>query len=674
MLSLPTKQAEKVNLYKGIMSSIEASAGSQVSAQLEPVLKRLQQYRDNLLQVAGFRNDSVALEKLADEAKEYISIWNNISQSFTFGKSKGSVDVKFTWYDSNTSEKKVTTNAATERLAMLYNLAIIYSQMGVNSVGLPDDHFKEAANSFLKAAWLLEKLKAESSCLKSPDFGLDLSEHNLHMCSHIMKAQAQYCTYEKVKATHPDKYALLAKLAMQASTYYGNAYSYASTAPLCKALDPKKFVAVLQFNETAYIAQAHYWDAVDKQKTCANTTKGMGKAVASIRKANQYLEAMKKHEKSLAPSVLNLYKELSKQLQEKRTQIENQNSKIYYESVPDTATEIDCMPFGQPISIEAELNKPYEGREILQRLVPPAVRQLEEDYKKEVGVVMQQAFDAAKKNDAMQTQTLGKFGLPAALHAVSGRAIPEDLWLRIKQCKERGGQNGLVQTLNGVVSIADNNENAIQKMFAQLKQEEEEDQRMREKYGSAWSRLPSNSINQTMITQINYYKQKLDQGRAADQNVKENIQQKKPLLDLLELDRDALTARIPKGGDSEEKLSPAATKLTDLLKELDSIKKEADSDTEEMIKAYKAESVSGDMTQIYQGIRDKRAVIFYVAGIDICRVEGEVHGGNKEPRRKREEATGAIPSNRVSHGRVRKGKIKLARQQRESQSNSASNV
>lgn len=42
---------------------------------------------------------------------------------------------------------------------------------------------------------------------------------------------------------------------------------------------------------------------------------------------------------------------------------------------------------------------------------------------------------------------------------------------------------------------------------------------------------------------------------------------------------------------------------------LDSIKKEADTSTEEMIKAFEAESVTSEMTQIHQGIKDKRAVI-----------------------------------------------------------------
>ena len=42
--------------------------------------------------------------------------------------------MKFTWYDSYTREKKVTTNPVVERLAAMYNLAIIYSQI-VKSFG-----------------------------------------------------------------------------------------------------------------------------------------------------------------------------------------------------------------------------------------------------------------------------------------------------------------------------------------------------------------------------------------------------------------------------------------------------------------------------------------------------------------------------------------------------------
>jgi len=560
MLSLPSKQGERVQLFEPLMKSIQSSSGEEIAGQLEPMLKRLQQYRDDLLQISAYRNDNIKLEMLANECKEYISMWNNIAQSFTFGKFKSSVDVKFIWYDSHTRKKKVSTNPNTEKLAMLYNLAIIYSQIGANLLRSLGDHYKEAASNFLKAAWILEKIKAEASGLEIPDFGLDLSEQNLHMHSYIMKAQAQDSAYHKVKTTNPDKHGLLAKVAMQASVYYGNAYSYATAPPLCKILDQKNFIAVLQFNEISFIAKAYYWDALEKQKTCTETTKGMGKAVASIRKANQLLEGMKRSEKSLPPSVLNLYKELCKELEEEKARLENKNLKVYCESVPTEASEIECMSFGQPISIEEELNKPYGGQAILQRMVPAAVRDLEEEYKKEIGDLMARAFDVAKKNDYEQAQALAKLGLPSALHASSGNTLPEDLWQRIKQCKERGGYNGLIQVLNVVSGISESNNNGIKNIYMQLNQEDEEDQSMRNQYGNTWSRSPSSIITQGILGQTNYCKQKLDEARATDQKIKETVQSKKPLLDLLELDKDTLTAKIPKNGNTKEQLSPAAAK------------------------------------------------------------------------------------------------------------------
>ena len=54
------------------------------------------------------------------------------------------MDVKFVWYDSYTKEKKVTTNGATERLAMLYNLGVIYGQIvgsANNGLGKQPDGF-----------------------------------------------------------------------------------------------------------------------------------------------------------------------------------------------------------------------------------------------------------------------------------------------------------------------------------------------------------------------------------------------------------------------------------------------------------------------------------------------------------------------------------------------------
>jgi len=57
--------------------------------------------------------------------------------------------------------------------------------------------------------------------------------------------------------------------------------------------------------------------------------------------------------------------------------------------------------------------------------------------------------------------------------------------------------------------------------------------------------------------------------------------------------------------------------LTNLLQELDNLKREIDNDTEDVIKAYEAESVTSEMAQINQKLKDKRIVIGGIIGLGI---------------------------------------------------------
>ena len=57
--------------------------------------------------------------------------------------------------------------------------------------------------------------------------------------------------------------------------------------------------------------------------------------------------------------------------------------------------------------------------------------------------------------------------------------------------------------------------------------------------------------------------------------------------------------------------------MTNLLQELDNLKREIDNDTEDVIKAYEAESVTSEMAQINQKLKDKRIVIGGIIGLGI---------------------------------------------------------
>ena len=88
MLSLASKQGEKLNLYSVLKKSVDNACGPHTAAQIDAPLKNFQQIRDELVQITPSRSDTHALERLINSAKSYISMWSTISQSFSFGKEK----------------------------------------------------------------------------------------------------------------------------------------------------------------------------------------------------------------------------------------------------------------------------------------------------------------------------------------------------------------------------------------------------------------------------------------------------------------------------------------------------------------------------------------------------------------------------------------------------------
>lgn len=561
MISLPTKQTDKVDLFAPLLRNMQESCGPQLSGQAKLVLERLQLLRNELTDLSTIRSNPSATRQIIEALKEYLNIWNCIIRSFIFGNDKESINVYFTWYDAYSKEKRTSANPIAERVGMLYNLGILYSQAGTDLAILPGDKVKEAAGLFLTAAWIFDRLKLDLVNLQLKELSPDVSVENLSMCFFLMKAQAQSCAYERVLHAKPDRYDLLARLAMQACKEYEVANGYSKGVGVAKAANGKNIITIMQYKEAVFRSRAFYWSAMNQKRTCEESVTGMGKAVASIRKAMEILDSLKKVEKSFTPEIMNEYKTFYAQCADLQRITESLNNKLYHESIPTRPVEIDGMLYGQPISIEGELDRPFEGKEIFSLKVPQGVRALDNEYKKEVGVIIQETFELARQIEEYQVQMLRKYNLPSAIHAVSSeQKIPEDMWQRIRKCKENGGANSLNQIINGVEELAKCNGTNIMNIYTQLKEEEKEDQAMKQKYGSKWSRLPSANLNVNMAKQLKNYKQKFDEGRQSDIALKELIATMKEQFGLLELDRDSLTKKIPKSKFVAGGLSPAATK------------------------------------------------------------------------------------------------------------------
>ena len=425
-----------------------------------------------------------------------------------------------------------------------------------------DDKLRDAARHFLISAALFEKIKLESIGLKLDERSLGFSEPNLQMCMYIVKAQAQYCAFEKVKRTSPGGFTLLSRLAMQASVFYGCAYSLASTPPMSKAIDLRNFASVLHFNECAFMAQAHYWVAQQYEKETEDKATGIGKAIAHIIKCQESLETIKKLEKNLSPMILTQYKDLMKHYTDHRAYLEGKNNKIYHETVPKKVDDIESLQFSQPLSLEEDLAKPFEGKEILSRLAPPAVRALEEEYKRYIGGIIQTSLQWISGADDEHEEFLIKYDLPSCLHAASGeQKLPDDLWAKIQQCKEKKGMKFLKHNFDGMLSMCESCEMTLANLRRHLSSEQEEDEGMRAKHGAKWTRKSSKELNVGMWKQLMYYKEKLEQCKKADNKIKATLEEEEEFLELIEFDKEEIISKVPKSSHAERKLSFVASQL-----------------------------------------------------------------------------------------------------------------
>jgi programmed cell death 6-interacting protein len=422
-----------------------------------------------------------------------------------------------------------------------------------------EDKFKEAALYFLTSAWLFDRIKTESVALTPGELTLDFTEQNLLMTGYLMRAQAQTCAHEKIKRKSK-QYPILSKLALQTAIYYGKAYSLASTPPLSTRIDKRDVAAVLLFNEYAYTAHAYNWAAMEWQEHAEKNGKGMGKALLNIRKAVEYLENYSKQEKTPASAIQITLKDMLQRLQKKKSELEEKNARVYFEALPPQLDEIVPLPYNQPVSLDELLNRPFEGQQVFVHLAPPVVRVFEAEYKEQIAALINETFEFTQQCVAQQDAFFAKYDLPTCLHAASGdQALPEDLWTKVKVCKEKGGENGLRRAMEEAKAACEKNIETIERLTTQLREEDEVDQGMRKRHGAAWNRPQSQQLCLPLYNQITAYRKQIEEQKQKLALIHSRMIPAHDALSYLDLEKDALAAEMPQSRHGSGKLSIAAT-------------------------------------------------------------------------------------------------------------------
>ena len=378
------------------------------------------------------------------------------------------------------------------------------------------------------------------------------------MCTNLIRGQAQYCAFEKVRNFNPSKFNLLSQLAMQASVFYQKAYELAIKPEMDKAKSLRNHVSILHYTGCNFLSQANYWMAQQYARRVKEGHAGIGMAITYMKKA--YTSITQVEELKLPESVVSQYKSLVAHYLERINYLEQKNNAIFHETVPEEVDNLECLQYSHPFNLDDDLNRPFEGKEIISRLVPSEVHKLANEYKFFIEGIISEAQQSITISDRALESFKKKHDLPACLYAAFGeQKLPEDLLAKIQECKMKGGLRSIRFALVELNNVSESIEMKINNLFTQLQYEAEEDETFRKLYGPLCTQARSEELTKGMLIKLNNYRDNLRQAKMVDSSVAYTLEKENEYFELIESDKSELIKRIPKSSYVEKHLSPVAS-------------------------------------------------------------------------------------------------------------------
>ena len=530
-----------------------------------------------------------------------------------FGKEDHCIKIEFEWRDVLKNSKWKSYNINFEYFNCLYSLATIYYILGnlsTEEAGNDESKLKESINYYKNAAGLYDLIKNEITNGLSPkEIPYDLSPSYMTYCSYICIAlgQKNLCVVAHNKKMKLD---LQSQLLKGVSEMFMGASSLAKDS-LKKYIDDN--VKILLSNRANHYLALSYMKMRDKKLEEFNSTgKGYGEALVYQYQIVTLLQSNEKDKKKIL-TLLNQKDELNiNKEQEKGEEMHEKNLNIYRNPVPniEELPKIQRKLMVNP-AVPTELNSQVvENANDLDALLPKEVKAMINEYKIKMMDFITENLNNHENEDTVQS-FLNSLNLPSSLETIlSQSAISDSLWKNIAETQEKGGSmylNNLLQTLSNMPNEI---EQRINNSLNLIKNEEEEDKKYRQQYGSQWNRKFSSDLNGNYISTLNDYKNKLNQAKQCDAQTKSDLMSNFQNFDLISLSREKLNEKIPHKIDSGAiKNCKEAIDLRNTLDQLDIEKAKAMEIINKMFSVLNDDNVAPQFLQVLQKKMTENAIL-----------------------------------------------------------------
>jgi programmed cell death 6-interacting protein len=172
---------------------LTSSAGCTEVADQE--LSTLLRSRFRLIQTAASKPTTISLESRLDQLYSYFHSLSKIKPHYTMALERSHIEaICFTWQDSfKPSKKQSHTSINSEKVAVVFNVAAVHSQMAVAENQGTVEGLTKAFKLFQSAAGALRYLRERFGGGES----VDVSSECISMLETLMVAQAQECFFNR---------------------------------------------------------------------------------------------------------------------------------------------------------------------------------------------------------------------------------------------------------------------------------------------------------------------------------------------------------------------------------------------------------------------------------------------------------------------------------------------
>lgn len=444
------------------------------------------------------------------------------------------------------------SNLHFERCCVLFNLASLYSQLGLAEDRTNPDGVKRASAFYKNAAGTFSYLKAsartklKSTLAADDELPLDLSEAFLGAMESLMLAQAQECVWQWAVMGRNSN-GTIAKLAAQASHLY-DAVRLAirdAVPPISDALSPEWTVHI----EVKYL---HFSAAAQYRKSIDDTERNkFGHEVARLAFAQSTAKkAYDMARRGASKLVWEDVKSLLEIVDSNLDRAQRDNDLIYHQDVPPASS----LPVIQPASMVESVVPPglLEPKKILGsdnlifgNLISWGAQTAIEIYNDRRNTAIKEYIkDRAQQLNDGYTRELQSQNLPAALDALDKPiGLPPSLLKKAEEVRSENGPERVEKSLEDIEILAQRAMGVLTETLDLLDQEASEDEQLRRSQPT--QRLPSHQANEKLISKAERYRKILNEAAESDAVVRQRWDEWEKCIVQLTWDEARLEAAVP---------------------------------------------------------------------------------------------------------------------------------